>query len=190
MADFMEHEGWPKHFLPDTTMSNAIPSHQHVTIATFEHLEAGESLQSYLASHGLPSNLRDERSLQRWWFLSPTHAAIHLDVPESIAQDALGLIKRWDLREQLSNAMVEYPLFCPECGMSRIQYPNMTRRFLLPTLIAQVLTRLRITDLEFYCEDCHHTWAPKNPEDPEDPPSDTMQPPMNLGRHPGSRPHA
>lgn len=141
-------------------MSNAIPDHQHVTIATFENLEAGESLQTYLASHGLPSNLRDERSLQRWWFLSPTHAAIHLDVPETTAQEALGLVQRWDLRDRFLKTMVEHPLVCPECGQSRIQYPNMTRRFLLPTLIAQVLIRLRIMEHEFYCENCQHTWMP------------------------------
>jgi len=34
----------------------------------------------------------------------------------------------------------------------------MTRKFILPTLIAHLLVLLRFMRRECYCEDCHYTW--------------------------------
>ena len=47
---------------------------------------------------------------------------------------------------------------CPQCGSSNIEYPQMTRKFLTPALVA-VLCALKIIPKEFYCQDCHYTWS-------------------------------
>lgn len=143
-------------------MSNALPSSSQVTLATFEGRRDGESLISCLISAGVPARLRDEIRWQRWWFLSRRHAAIHVDVPEESLDQARQCLERWRADGRDAGLSRTPPIVCPECGQSRVQYPNMTRHFLLPTLIAHLLVALRITEHECYCEDCHHTWIPES----------------------------
>jgi hypothetical protein len=52
----------------------------------------------------------------------------------------------------------------PACNSTRIQYPQLTRKFLTPAL-AGILLALKIFPKEFYCEDCHFTWT-NEPEQP------------------------
>jgi hypothetical protein len=46
---------------------------------------------------------------------------------------------------------------CPDCGSSRIEYPQFTRKFLTPNVIG-LLSAMHLFEKEYYCEDCHFTW--------------------------------
>jgi hypothetical protein len=39
-----------------------------------------------------------------------------------------------------------------------VQYPQMTRKFFLPTLLLHLGIIFRIIDHEAYCEHCHFLW--------------------------------
>jgi len=53
---------------------------------------------------------------------------------------------------------------CPQCNSPRIEYPQLTRKFLTPALAA-ILFALKVFQKEFYCQDCHFTWT-NEPEHP------------------------
>jgi len=124
-------------------------------VATFERLEQAQELQRCLENAGLEALTQDERRLQRYWFLSPQHCGVHVRVPT----ESLELATEFLTTNSAAVALMAGAIRCPSCHSSRVQYPQMTRKFILPTLVAQFLVLLRIMDRECYCEDCHYTWA-------------------------------
>ena len=59
----------------------------HQTLATFDHLDPAEALCNHLIVHGIPARVRDERNLQRYWFLCHSRAGIHVEVPVPAFED-------------------------------------------------------------------------------------------------------
>ena len=57
-------------------------------------------------------------------------------------------------------AALQKALRCPDCGSRRASYPQMTRKFLLPTVMLHLGIIFRLLDHECYCEHCHHIWNP------------------------------
>ena len=49
-------------------------------------------------------------------------------------------------------------LRCPQCNSTRIEYPQLTRKFLTPAAGRQSFA-LKVFPKEFYCQDCHFTWT-------------------------------
>jgi hypothetical protein len=39
-----------------------------------------------------------------------------------------------------------------------VNYPQMTRRFVLPTILLHLGIIFRVVEHECYCEHCHQTW--------------------------------
>ena len=125
-----------------------------VTVATFHERPTAEVFRDYLERKGMEANVQDERKLQRFWFLARPAAGVHVRVPREelgLGQELLG---EWEATVPKAYRSIH----CPSCGSSRVQYPQMTRKFILPTLIAHLLVLLRIMERECYCEDCHYTW--------------------------------
>ena len=86
-------------------------------------------------------------------------AAARINVPASDYQNARRLLRLWDA----SDGAVRNAIHCPECGSSRVQYPQFTRKFFLPNLVG-ILSVLGLVEKKFYCEDCQCTWSGKNRE--------------------------
>jgi len=60
-------------------------------------------------------------------------------------------------------AILEKAVHCPSCGSLRVNYPQMTRKFILPTVILHLGIIFRAIDHECYCESCHsHLEPPKD----------------------------
>jgi transposase-like protein len=135
-------------------------------VATFHNRSSAEAFGEYLLSHGLGMNVRDERRVQRYWFLARPRAGVHVLVLKERLPLAEQMLKEWEATVTPSTRAIH----CPSCDSSRIQYPQMTRRFLLPTIVAQVGVWLGIFTQSYYCESCHHTWTKssrKRPQKPE-----------------------
>src|ERR1700682_1534786 len=73
----------------------------------------------------------------------------------------------WSPRKISKKLMVEWEasdpeigtaIRCPQCKSPRVEYPQLTRKFLTPWL-ASILFALKIFPKEFYCQDCHFTWG-------------------------------
>lgn len=128
-------------------------------VATFDHPAPAEQLRQQFTQAGLNSVLHDESKLERFWFMSEPLAAIHVEVTQPDYLRARRLMNEWETSTDLLRTAVR----CPECQSSRIEFPQITRKFLTPALCHILLTTLHIVPRKYYCLDCHFTW-PKVPQ--------------------------
>lgn len=129
--------------------------HAWINIAVFDNQGAAKALQSFLEKEGFESRLYDERTLQRYWFLTPPRGGSQVQVRKESFETAKQTL---DTKRE-ANALLQKAIRCPSCQSLRVQYPQMTRKFMLPTLVAQVGVFFGVMQRECYCEDCHHTWV-------------------------------
>lgn len=122
-------------------------------ILTFNEPSKAEPIRKRLEDAGIPATLLDERKIQRYWFISEPLAGVKVRVDKKDYQRAKDLIDKWDIEE---NALCD-AIHCPACASSEVEYPQFTRKFLLPTFYA-VLCKIGLMRTEFYCTHCHFTW--------------------------------
>jgi hypothetical protein len=119
-------------------------------VATFNDRDHAEPVLRRLAGAGLHGSVRDET---RWQtaHLADRLASVKIEVPESEFEAA-----RAQLRE-CEPCQLEQSVCCPECGSPDVDYPQVTRKFILPSLHA-IFYKLGILEKEFYCNTCQATW--------------------------------
>ena len=126
-----------------------------VTIATFNEPTKAKRLKERLQQAGLKADIHNEGYLQAVAFMSKPQANVKVQVDDDDFEKAQQLMTEWEASDpDIAAAIVR----CPQCGSSRIQYPQLTRKAITPAM-ASVLFALRIFTKEFYCEDCHFTWT-------------------------------
>jgi hypothetical protein len=138
--------------------NNHHSSRAGINIATFDHRVDAEELKTFLETNGFDAWLQDERRLQLYWFFSPLQAGIHVRVPEQ----SLQTVQQYIESNPDASEIMQRAIHCPSCHSCRIEYPALTRKNMLPTLIAQVAVALRFVNHKFYCESCHYTWDRSN----------------------------
>jgi hypothetical protein len=122
-------------------------------VAVFEDLDTGKAVETLLTNQGLHARTYDDKLTRCFLFLRPPRVTFRLQVRESDfnrAQDFL----RARARDGLPDA-----IHCPDCGSLRLSYPQMTRKFILPTIVLHVGILLRVLEHQCYCEDCHCMWS-------------------------------
>jgi hypothetical protein len=141
-------------------MSSSFNKHPWVNVAVFESLSEGQVLETFLASRRLEARAYDDKALQLFLFLCPPRVTFRVQVRSNAFRAAK------DLLESAPEAAVilQRALHCPSCGSLSVQYPQMTRKFFLPTVLLHLGIIFRIVQHEAYCEDCHHTWNLPQPE--------------------------
>lgn len=126
-----------------------------VTIATFNDPAKAKELKRRFQEAGVQADVHNERYLQGVAFMSKPKANAKVMVDDKDFERAQGLMIDWETSDpDISAAMIR----CPQCGSSRVEYPQMTRKFMTPAVVI-LLCALRIIPKEFYCEDCHFTWS-------------------------------
>ena len=126
-----------------------------VTIATFNEQSKARHLRDRLQQAGVSADIIGEGHLQRVAFMSKPQANVKVLVEEEDFEKAQRLMVDWESTDPDIAAAV---IRCPQCGSSRIEYPQLTRKFLTPSL-ASILFALKIFPKEFYCHSCHNTWS-------------------------------
>lgn len=126
---------------------------KRVPLATFHEVQPAQQLQQRLARAGVDATVHDDSRLQRLWFVSQPRAAIHVEVPQPDYLGARELIEEWQKTENV----LERAVRCPACHSARVEYPQLTRKFVTPSL-GSVLMAIGLIRREFYCLDCHYTW--------------------------------
>lgn len=126
-------------------------------LAAFNNTKPAQTLVDFLEQRGFVARLYDERKLQRFWFLARPIAGICVQVPEECIPEVREFLSAQPEAEELLRSAVH----CPSCKSTRVHYPQMTRKNVLPTLVAHGLVSLGFLRHECYCEDCHFTWARK-----------------------------
>ena len=126
-----------------------------VTIATFNEPDKAKRLKQRFQESGIQADIHNEGHLQQMAFMSRPLANAKVMVDDADFERAQSLMIEWEASDpEIAAAMIR----CPQCGSSNIEYPQMTRKFMTPALVA-LLCALKIIPKEFYCQDCHYTWS-------------------------------
>lgn len=134
--------------------SNLHP-HAWSRLAAFDKLKPAQALVEFLEEHWFVVRLYDERKLQRFWFLARPIAGICVQVPEESA----AAVRDFLATQPAGDELLRTAIHCPSCESLHVQYPQMTRKNVLPTLVAHGMITLGLMQHECYCEDCHFTWV-------------------------------
>ena len=126
-----------------------------VTIATFNEPAQAKHLKSRLQESGVKADIHNERHLQAAALVSKPQANAKVMVTEEDFEAAHKLMVEWEATDPQIGSAIR----CPQCKSPRIEYPQMTRKFITPWL-ASILFAFKIFQKEFYCQDCHYTWSP------------------------------
>jgi hypothetical protein len=132
-----------------------------ITLATFNEAVAAQPLVARLWEAGIRAEIHDESKLERLWFVSKPLAGVRIEVHPDDFERATGLVREWDAADHALHDAV----CCPECGSSRVEYPQFTRKFVTPNLVG-LLAAVGLVEKEFYCQDCHNTWLPEGTKPP------------------------
>ena len=125
-----------------------------VTIATFNEPSKAKHLKTRLQEAGVKADVHSEGHLRQAAFMSKPQANAKVLVTEEDFEAANKLMVDWEASDPEIGAAIR----CPQCKSPRVEYPQLTRKFLTPWL-ASVLFALKIFPKEFYCQDCHFTWG-------------------------------
>jgi hypothetical protein len=131
-------------------------SHRHepwTDLAVYESLTDGQSLTQQLADQGFEARAYDDKAFRYFLFLRPPQITYRVQVHRDDATAAAGFLAT------KNPAVLGRAIHCPDCGSLHINYPQMTRRFILPTVLLHLGIIFRVIQHEAYCEHCHFTWA-------------------------------
>lgn len=136
-------------------------SHQKwADLAVFENLTDGQLLVQFLQNQGLEARAYDDKVYRAFLFLRPPQITYRIQVRRDHEAEAVKLL------QTQKPPVLARAIHCPDCGSLQINYPQMTRRFVLPTILLHLGIIFRIVHHEAYCEACHFTWALISPEKP------------------------
>jgi hypothetical protein len=133
-------------------MKATFEKHPWVDVAVFENRGDGKSLEAFLASHRIEARAYDDKLFRYFLFLRPPRVTYRVQVRGNAFRAAVELLDRH------TPPILEKSLHCPSCGSLRVNYPQMTRKFILPTLLLHIGIIFHFIDHECYCESCHHVW--------------------------------
>ena len=126
-----------------------------VNIATFNESRPAEVLVGRLNKQGIPARVYDESAVQKW-FRAEALASIRLQVDRHHYAEARRLLAEW----HAGDGALDAASHCPECGSAEVEYPQFTRKFILPS-VGIFLSTLGFVEKKFYCQHCHYTWPVK-----------------------------
>ncbi len=126
-------------------------------VAVFEDFSDGQVLATFLKDHGFEVRTHDDKWFRYFLFLRPPRITHRVQVRETHFNGAMKVL------EAQAPAVLERAMHCPACSSLRVSCPQMTRRFILPTVLLHAGIIFRIIDHQCYCEHCHEVWyLPKN----------------------------
>jgi hypothetical protein len=130
-------------------------SHRHhpwVNVAVFENINDGCILETFLRDKGIEARTYNDKFLQSFLFLCPPHHTFRVQVHNDHFHETTHAM------EEAHPPILEKAIHCPSCGSLHVNYPQMTRKFFLPTVALHLGIIFRIIAHECYCEHCHLTW--------------------------------
>ena len=126
-----------------------------VNVAIFENANDSQMLEMDLKNKGFETRTYIDKLLQCLLFLCPPHATIRVQVRANDFKNVTYFLDH----EPATSVLLQRAIRCPSCASLRVQYPQMTRRFLLPTLLLHLGIIFRFIAHEAYCESCHWLWS-------------------------------
>ncbi len=122
-------------------------------MALFDDEKAGKTLEAFFADKRIEARTFNDKLLQLFLFLCPPQATFRGQVRERFYKMARQLL------ETTPPPALNQAIHCPECGSVRVNYPQMTRKFFLPTVFLHLGIIFRLIKHQAYCENCHLIWS-------------------------------
>jgi len=133
-----------------------------IQIALFPDAGSAEPLKVRLIENGIPSEIHEDLKLEKCWHVSRPSAGARLEIPADRFEQAYELLLKWDAAEGLLRDAIR----CPECKSFRVDYPQFTRKSMIPNLVVGTLASIAGVEKEYYCQDCHFTWPKEGTRTP------------------------
>jgi len=135
-------------------MSSTTKRHPWGTVAVFESLSDGQAFEIFLKNHQIEARTYDDKLFRWFLFLRPPRVTYRVQVRGNASRAAAEIM---DAAPEAS-PILERAIHCPSCGSLNVNYPQMTRKFFLPTLLLHLGIIFRVIHHEAYCESCHNVW--------------------------------
>jgi hypothetical protein len=135
-------------------MKASFERHPWVDVAVFENLGDGQALETLLANHRIEARTYDDKMFRYFLFLRPPRVTYRVQVRGNAFRAAAELLDG----TPEAPAILQQAVHCPSCGSLQVNYPQMTRKFIMPTVILHLGIIFRVIHHEAYCESCHHVW--------------------------------
>jgi len=127
-------------------------NHAWHDVAVFDQRDAGQTLELFLQNNGFEARTSDDKLFRYFLFLRPPQVTYRVQVKKNRFDDAVKLL------EANPPPVLAQAIHCPSCGSLHVNYPQMTRRFVLPTILLHLGIIFRVVDHQCYCEHCHQMW--------------------------------
>ena len=127
--------------------------HAWANVAVFEDINDGRILETFLRDKGVEARTYNDKLLQSSLFLCPPRNTYRVQVRHDDFDKATYAM------DETHPPILEKAMHCPSCGSLHVNYPQMTRKFLLPTVALHLGIIFRLIGHECYCEHCHLTWT-------------------------------
>lgn len=124
-----------------------------IRVALFNDRLAAEPLWTHLRQAGVPAEISREPWPTWLWFVSKDRSGVRIDVPAPLAELTGKLLTAWDAEGVLFTG-----IHCPECGSSRVDFPQFTEKSVITNLAVGFLAGLGLVEKDYYCEHCHWMW--------------------------------
>jgi len=133
---------------------NTMAGKSWVNVAAFEESNEAQVLEAFFKNKGVEARTYNDKLLQLILFLCPPRATFRVQVRHGFFKYAMDLLET----EPGAPAILQKAIHCPDCGSLHVEYPQMTRKFFLPTLFLHLGIIFRVIEHECYCENCHCIW--------------------------------
>jgi len=137
-------------------MSEPIP------IVSYDQLPPAQALVHELAERGFEAALMNETADQALrFFKAHPHAQFRVTVPPEQMDSALQEFARISKLppERAHECPVTQAVRCPDCGSTRVEFPQFSRNTIVGALPA-LATSVGLIDAQYFCQSCHFTWTP------------------------------
>jgi hypothetical protein len=134
-----------------------------ISIAAFDNLPPAQTLVHALSERGIEAGLQNETADQALrFFTAHAHAQYRVLVAPDVMDRALQELARMEPLppEHAFECPVRHVIRCPECGSTRVEFPQFSRKTIVGALPA-VAASLGLVEQDFFCQVCHYTWLPK-----------------------------
>jgi hypothetical protein len=121
-------------------------------VAVFKDFNDGKVIETFLASKGIEARTYDDKFFRYFLFLRPPQVTFRVQVREGDVKVADHLLNT------VAPDTLQKALHCPACHSLHVSYPQMTRKFILPTILLHLGIIFRLIEHECYCEHCHEIW--------------------------------
>ena len=125
-----------------------------VKVAIFEESNEAQVLETFFKRKGIDARTYDDKVLRLFLFLRPPRTTFRVQVRHGFFKYAMDLLET----ESSASAFLQKAIHCPDCASLHVEYPQMTRKFFLPTLLLHLGIIFRVIKHECYCENCHCIW--------------------------------